>query len=119
MVSGNIYVHIVIHHTRILIYCSEYKINDTYNGFQLSSFVFWLISSYFSNQKSKFSFSMSFHSKLSPHCKDTIPKIFPEKELRGISPSFHIHVSVSDLYIPWIGLPVLLHENMWTDSGNI
>jgi hypothetical protein len=43
-----------------------------------------------------------------------------EKELRGLSPNFHIHVSVSDLYIPTIGLPIiLLQENMWTDSGNI
>jgi hypothetical protein len=24
-------------------------------------------------------------------------------ELRGLSPNFHINVSVSDLYIPWIG----------------
>jgi hypothetical protein len=27
-------------------------------------------------------------------------QIFSEKELRGHSPNFHIHVSVSDLYIP-------------------
>jgi hypothetical protein len=26
--------------------------------------------------------------------------VFPEKELRGHSLNFHIHVSVSDLYIP-------------------
>jgi hypothetical protein len=26
---------------------------------------------------------------------------------------------VSDLYIPTIGLPFLLQENMWTDPGNI
>ncbi len=45
--------------------------------------------------------------------------IFPEKELRGVSPHFHIHVSVSHLYIPRIVLPILLQENMWTDSGNI
>jgi hypothetical protein len=31
----------------------------------------------------------------------------PEKELRGTSPNFHIHVSVSDLYFPTIGLPIL------------
>jgi hypothetical protein len=31
-------------------------------------------------------------------------QIFPEKELRGLSPNFYIHVSVSDLYIPTIGL---------------
>jgi hypothetical protein len=33
-------------------------------------------------------------------------QIFPEKEYRGLSPNFHIHVSVSDLYIPTIGLPI-------------
>jgi hypothetical protein len=32
-------------------------------------------------------------------------KIFPEMKLRGLVPNFHIHVSVSDLYIPMIGLP--------------
>jgi hypothetical protein len=32
---------------------------------------------------------------------------------------FNIHVSVSVSYIPWVGLPILLQENMWTDSGNI
>jgi hypothetical protein len=39
-------------------------------------------------------------------------QIFPEKELRSLSPNFHIPVSV-------IGLPILLQENMWTDHGNI
>jgi hypothetical protein len=42
-------------------------------------------------------------------------QIFPEKELRGQSPNFHIHVSVSDLYIPTIDLPILLQENILTD----
>jgi hypothetical protein len=37
-------------------------------------------------------------------------QIFPEKEYRGLSPNFHIHASVSDLYIPTIGLPSLLEE---------
>ncbi len=41
--------------------------------------------------------------------------MFPEKELRGHSPNFHIHVSVSDLSINTIDLPILLQENMWTD----
>ncbi len=36
--------------------------------------------------------------------------IFPEKELRGHSPNFHIHVSVSELYIATVGLPILLQE---------
>ncbi len=31
-------------------------------------------------------------------------QIFTEKEYRGLSPNFHIHASVSDLYIPMIGL---------------
>jgi hypothetical protein len=46
-------------------------------------------------------------------------QIFPEKELRGHSSNFHIHVSVSDLYIPTMDLPILLQENMWTNHGNI
>jgi hypothetical protein len=37
-------------------------------------------------------------------------QIFPEKELRGHNPNFHIQVSVSDLYIPMIDLPILLQE---------
>ncbi len=36
--------------------------------------------------------------------------IFQQKELRGLSPNFHIHVSVIDLYIPTIDLPFLLQE---------
>ncbi len=48
------------------------------------------------------------------HCKDKMPKIwkqiFPEKEYRGLSPNFHIHVSVNKLYIPTMGLPFLLEE---------
>jgi len=41
--------------------------------------------------------------------------IFPEKELRGLSPNFHIHVSVSDLYIPKIGPSIFLQQNRQTD----
>ncbi len=36
-------------------------------------------------------------------------QIFPEMELSGLVPNFYIHVSVSDLYIPMIGLPILLY----------
>jgi hypothetical protein len=32
---------------------------------------------------------------------------FSGKELRGYSPNSYIHVSVSDLYIPLIGLPII------------
>ncbi len=38
---------------------------------------------------------------------------------RGLSPNFHIHLFLSDLYIPRIGLPILLQGNMWTDTGNV
>jgi hypothetical protein len=37
-------------------------------------------------------------------------QIFPEKEYRVLSPNFHIHASVRDLYISTIGLPILLEE---------
>ncbi len=39
-----------------------------------------------------------------------LKQIFPEKECRGLCPNFHILVSVSKLYIPTMGLPVLLEE---------
>jgi hypothetical protein len=60
-------------------------------------------------------------SKCTVHCKETIPKIrklatnIPRNEFRSLSPNIHIHVSVSNLYIPTIGLPILLQENMWAD----
>ncbi len=50
---------------------------------------------------------------------ENLKQIFPEKELRSRSPNFHIHVSVSDLYIPTMDLPILLQENIWTDPGNL
>jgi hypothetical protein len=43
------------------------------------------------------------------HNNENSKQIFLEKEMRGASPNFHIHVSVSNLYIP--GLPFLLQEN--------
>ncbi len=43
----------------------------------------------------------------------------PEKELRGLSLNFHIHVSVRDLYIPNTGPHIVLQQNRETDRGNI
>ncbi len=37
------------------------------------------------------------------HCNVNPIYVFPEKKLCGLSPTVHIHVSVSDLYIPRIG----------------
>jgi hypothetical protein len=36
-------------------------------------------------------------------------------ELRGLSPNFHMHVSVSDLYIPRIGPHISLQQKRQTD----
>ncbi len=46
------------------------------------------------------------------HCKDTenSKQIFPEINQHGLVPNFDIHVSVSDLYIPWTGLRILLQK---------
>ncbi len=41
---------------------------------------------------------------------ENLKQIFPEKEYRGLSPNFHIHVSVSEIYISTMGLPFLLEE---------
>jgi hypothetical protein len=43
--------------------------------------------------------------------------MFPEMKLRGLSPNSNIYVSVSDLYIPMIGLPILLQEKKWAGRG--
>jgi hypothetical protein len=45
---------------------------------------------------------------LQRHNTENSKKISPEKELWGLSTNFHIHAPVSDLYIPMIGLPILL-----------
>jgi hypothetical protein len=50
---------------------------------------------------------------LQRHNNENFKQIFPEKELPSLNPFFHIHVSVSDFYIPMIGLNILLQENMW------
>ncbi len=39
------------------------------------------------------------------HCKKDPIYVFPEIILRGLGLNFYIHISVSDLYIPTIGLP--------------
>jgi hypothetical protein len=44
---------------------------------------------------------------------ENLKQIFPEKEYWGHSPNFHIHVSVSELYIPTVGLPFLLRIFRW------
>jgi hypothetical protein len=41
---------------------------------------------------------------------EKLKQIFPEKGYWGLSPNFHILVSVSELYISTMGLPVLLEE---------
>jgi hypothetical protein len=56
---------------------------------------------------------------LQRHNNENSKQIFPGKELRGYSPNSYIHVSVSDLYIPLIGLPVLLKDNRWAERGNV
>ncbi len=46
-------------------------------------------------------------------------QIIPEKELRGHSPNFHIHVSVRDFYITTIDLSILLQKSGIYKCGNI
>jgi hypothetical protein len=56
-------------------------------------------------------------SKLKKYNTENSKQIFPEKELRGASPNSC--VCERFIYIPTIGLPILLQENMLTDPGNI
>ncbi len=42
-----------------------------------------------------------------------------KKKLSGLSPSFHIHVSMSDLYFPRTDPHIFLEQNKQTNRGNI
>jgi hypothetical protein len=53
------------------------------------------------------------------HCNENPIYVFPEKELRSLSPNFQIDVSVRDLYIPRIGPHIFLQQNRQTDCGNL
>ncbi len=55
---------------------------------------------------------------LQRHNTENSKQIFPGKELRDYSPNSYIHVSASDLFIPLIGLLILLQENGWAERGN-
>ncbi len=48
-----------------------------------------------------------------------LEKILSERKMRGLSPNFYIHVSVSDFYIPTIGLSIWPQQNRWTDPVSI
>ncbi len=39
-------------------------------------------------------------------------------KLCDLVPNSYIHVSVNDLYIPRVGLPIWLQKNRQTDPGN-
>ncbi len=45
--------------------------------------------------------------------------LFAKQNYNVLSPSSFTHISVRDLYISRIGLPILLQGNMWTNPGNI
>jgi hypothetical protein len=53
------------------------------------------------------------------HCNENPIYVFLFWELHGLSPSFHIPVSLSDLYIPRIGPHIFVQQNMQIDRGNI
>jgi hypothetical protein len=53
------------------------------------------------------------------YCKENPIYVILFGELHGLCPNFHIHVSVSDLYIPKIGPHISLQQNRQTDPGNI
>ncbi len=46
---------------------------------------------------------------------ETAGLIFTKQNFKVMPPNFHVHVSVSDLYIPRIGLSILLQPNRHPD----
>ncbi len=63
--------------------------------------------------------SAKFSTNYETHNTENSKQIFPGKELCGYSLNSYIQVSVSSLYIPLIGLPILLQENRWAERGNL
>ncbi len=53
------------------------------------------------------------------HCTENLIYVFPEMKLCGLVPNSYIHFSVSNLYIPRIGLPIWLQQNRQTNPGDI
>ncbi len=53
------------------------------------------------------------------HCNENPIYVFLFLELRGLSPNFHIHVSVNDLYISRIGPQIFLQQIRQTAHGDI
>jgi hypothetical protein len=45
--------------------------------------------------------------------------LFPKQNYTVLSSSSYTHISVRDLYISRIDLPIMLQGNIWTDPGNI
>ncbi len=72
----------------------------------------------FYRNEAKGSFSI-FPDQEYAHCKEIWIYVFPGKEFRGLSPNFHIHVSVSDLFIPAFSPPIFLQQNRQTYQRNI
>ncbi len=66
-----------------------------------------------------FNSSFNFLLDSAAHCNENPIYELPEKELRGLSPDLHIHVSVSGLFIPRIGPNIFLQQNRQTDPWNI
>jgi hypothetical protein len=48
-----------------------------------------------------------------------IKLLFSKQNYNVLHSSSYTHISVRDLYISRIGLPILLQGNMWTNPGNI
>ncbi len=46
------------------------------------------------------------------HCTENPIYVLPEMKLRDLVSSSYIHVTVSDLYIPMIGLPIWLQTKL-------
>jgi hypothetical protein len=56
---------------------------------------------------------------VSIHVFPEMKLLFPKQNYNVLSPSSYTHISVRNLYISRIGLPILLQENIWTNPRNI
>jgi hypothetical protein len=96
-------------------------ISDILSADQINRLTVYVVTSYSDTKTADCRKNLGFYRSglASRTAKKNPIYIFLFWELRGFSPNFHIHVSVSDFYILRIGPHISLQHNRQKDPGNI
>ncbi len=104
---------------RVLVWCNLKRAENELKTTRVSLICVYLLAKmlFFRNEH----FLLDFKMKMACikiralHCYENPSYVFLFWELHGLSPNFHMHVSVSDLHISRIGPHIWLQQNRQTD----